>query len=448
MHHDAQGLPLTIASATAAAAFDHAVQGYLHYAADAGARIAPMLAADPEAPMAQVLAGSFAMLGFRADAMPRAARAAARAAGLPATPREQAHAQALAAWAAGDPHQALHGWEAILAAHPQDALAFRLHHFTAFWQGAAERMLATAEQVLPRIDLAMPGASRLLGCRAFAHEEAGLYTTAEAYGRAAIEADPSDLWSAHAVAHVFEMQGRRAEGTAWVARLQPHWAGGNNLKHHLWWHEALYALEQGDHARVLHLYDTGFRNPASPLTQAQPDLYIDMQNACSMLFRLGLRGVAPGNRWEELAERAEARIGDAASAFTLPHWMMALTAGGRFAAASRMLDALHDLAATAPPAQAATLRLAALPACAAVLHHARGEHDAALAALRPALGDLPRLGGSHAQQDVLSQLFLDSAMRAGRRADAVLLLERTAARHPVPLARRAFYGEAATTLGF
>ncbi len=448
MHHDAQGLPLTIASAEAAAAFDHAVQGYLHYAADAGARIAPMLAADPEAPMAQVLAGSFAMLGFRADTMPRAAAAAARAAALPGTPRERAHARALAAWAAGDPHQALLGWEAILATHPQDVLAFRLHHFTAFWQGAAERMLAIAEQVLPRIDPAMPGASRLLGCRAFAHEEAGLYTTAEAYGRAAIEADPADLWAAHAVAHVFEMQGRRAEGTAWVARLQPHWAPGNNLKHHLWWHEALYALEQGDHARVLHLYDTGFRNAQSALTQAQPDLYIDMQNACSMLFRLGLRGVAPGDRWEELAELAEARIGDTASAFTLPHWMMALTRAGRFGAAERMLDAIHEVADRALPGPAATLRRAALPACQAVLHHARGDHAAAVDALRPALGDLPRLGGSHAQQDVLAQLFLDSAMRAGRRADAVLLLERTAARHPVPLARRAFYAEAAASLGF
>ena len=335
-----------------------------------------------------------------------------------------------------------------MATHPQDVLAFRLHHFTAFWQGAAERMLAIAEQVLPRIDPAMPGASRLLGCRAFAHEEAGLYTTAEAYGRAAIEADPADLWAAHAVAHVFEMQGRRAEGTAWVARLQPHWAQGNNLKHHLWWHEALYALEQGDHARVLHLYDTGFRNAQSALTQAQPDLYIDMQNACSMLFRLGLRGVAPGDRWEELAELAEARIGDTASAFTLPHWMMALTAAGRFGAAERMLDAIHDVADRALPGPAATLRRAALPACQAVLHHVRGDHAAAVDALRPALGDLPRLGGSHAQQDVLAQLFLDSAMRAGRRADAVLLLERTAARHPVPLARRAFYAEAAASLGF
>ncbi|MBR0654143.1 hypothetical protein [Plastoroseomonas arctica] len=448
MHRDAQGLPLTTASAAAAGAYDHAVEGYLRYAADAGTRIKPLLEADPAAPMAQVLAGSFAMLAFRADAVPGAAAAAARAAALPGTAREQAHAAALTAWAGGAPEQALARWEAILATHPQDILAFRLHHFVAFWSGAGARMLANAEQVLPRIDPAMPGAALLLGCRAFAHEEAGLYTTAEEYGRAAIDASPGDLWAAHAVAHVFEMQGRRAEGTAWIVRLQPHWAAGNNLKHHLWWHEALYALEQGDHGRVLALYDTGFRDLASPLTAALPDLYIDVQNACSMLFRLQLRGVDAGARWEELADRAEARIGDTASAFTLPHWMMALAGAGRFAAAERMLDALRDAAAATPHGPGVTLREAALPACAAVLHRARGAHAAAVEALRPALGALPRLGGSHAQQDVLAQLFLDSAIRAGRRPDAVLLLERAAARHPLPLARRAAYAEAAAALGF
>ena len=45
-----------------------------------------------------------------------------------------------------------------------------------------------------------------------------------------------------------------------------------------------------------------------------------------MLFRLQRLGVDVGNRWEELADKAEARIGDCLSAFTLPHWVMALTA--------------------------------------------------------------------------------------------------------------------------
>ena len=47
------------------------------------------------------------------------------------------------------------------------------------------------------------------------------------------------------------MTGRRHEGIAWVEGLQHRWDGSNNLKHHLWWHQALYHLELGDFAKVL-----------------------------------------------------------------------------------------------------------------------------------------------------------------------------------------------------
>lgn len=68
--------------------------------------------------------------------------------------------------------------------------------------------------------------------------------------------------------------------------------------------------------------------------------------------------------------------------------------------------------------------------------------------MRPVLGEMQRLGGSHAQQDVLEQLFLHAAMRAGLDDDACLLLERAAGRYPVPPHRRIGYRAAAERLGF
>ena len=65
------------------------------------------------------------------------------------------------------------------------------------------------------------------------------------------------------------------------------------------------------------------------------------------------------------------------------------------------------------------------------------------AAMRPAIGVMHSLGGSHAQQDVLEQLFLDAAMKAGLEEDARMLLERVAGRHPVPPERRIGYADAA-----
>jgi hypothetical protein len=56
------------------------------------------------------------------------------------------------------------------------------------------------------------------------------------------------------------------------------------------------------------------------------------------------------------------------------------------------------------------------------------------------------MGGSHAQQDVLEQVFLDSALKAGAERDLRMVLERVAGRHPVPPARRRGYAMAARWL--
>ena len=445
MFQDCRGLPLTTVSQQAVAAFDRAIDGYLGYRADMPERMAAVFAADADFSLAHCLMGYLLLMGFRSDALGAARSALAAACRGNPTTREKTHAQALAHWIDGDPDQAVALWDDILGQHPHDILAFRLAHFVNFWSGRPEAMLASVLSVEPHWSDALPGFVAILGCRCFAHEEAGYYLEAEHAGREAIRRDPTDLWAAHGVAHVLEMTGRRLEGIAWVEGLQSNWFAGNNLKHHLWWHQAMYHLELGDFAKVLERYDAGFRDLASPLTGIAPDLYIDVQNAASMLFRLRRHGVDVGNRWAELADKAETRIGDCQSAFTLPHWMMALAATGRDKAAASMLSAMHDFAAGTQPI-ARLVAEVALPVTEAVLANGQGRHSDAVAAMRPVIGDIYRMGGSHAQQDVLEQLFLDSALKAGADRDARLLLRRVAGRNPIPPDRRRGYAMAAEPL--
>lgn len=444
MPRDAQGLAVTMASDEAASAWDHAVSGYLGYRADAPQRVKALLAVDPEAPLGHVLKGAFAMLAFNAAHVPAARAAAAEAArhAAGATTRERAHIAALAAWAEGELDRALATWRHILSAHPHDVLAFRLHHFLAFWLGRPGEMAASAEAVRPAWNAAVPAFPAMLGCFAFAAEECGDQAAAERDGRAAVAADPRDLWAAHAVAHVLEMTGREAEGIAWTETLAPNWQGANQLAHHLWWHRALYHLDRGETEAVLALYDTRLRDLASPLVQSHPDLYVDIQNAVSLLWRLGRLGVPAGGRWEELADKAEARAGDILSAFTLPHWMMALVGAGRFEQATRWLEAARDAAAAEGQA-AALVREVALPLCEAILAQARGDPGGAAARLRPILDRLASLGGSHAQQDVLWQVVLDSARAAGDREMARVALDWSRSRFTTPPDRRAAWAAAA-----
>jgi hypothetical protein len=162
-----------------------------------------------------------------------------------------------------------------------------------------------------------------------------------------------------------------------------------------------------------------------------------------MLYRLVRQGVDVGVRWEELADKAEMRFGDCLNPFTLPHWMMALTGAGRWDKAETMIEAMRAVtggnSGTVPP----LVRNYALPICEAVLANARGEPARAVALMAPAIGGMYRLGGSHAQQDVLEQVFLDAALKAKHTEAVRLLLERVAGRHPIPPERRIGYRAAA-----
>jgi hypothetical protein len=102
-----------------------------------------------------------------------------------------------------------------------------------------------------------------------------------------------------------EMQGRRDEGIDLLEKHERYFTGGNNVIHHLWWHRAMFHLEQGEFDAVLGLYDRRFRNLASPLTQALPDLYLDVQNAASMLFRHGIDVGDRSQRGASSAQRSE-----------------------------------------------------------------------------------------------------------------------------------------------
>ena len=146
------------------------------------------------------------------------------------------------------------------AEHPRDVLAFRLAHFNNFWLGRPAEMRASVERVKPKWARDLPGYGTILSCHCFSLEECGDYAAAEPSGRAAIEIDPGDVWGTHAVAHIMEMQGRHAEGIAWLDELERNWEGAANLVHHLWWHRALFHLERREFDAVLDLYDRRFRN--------------------------------------------------------------------------------------------------------------------------------------------------------------------------------------------
>jgi len=137
MRKDLHGLTLSTDSGTAVDAFDRATQAYLKYRTDAGHHLGAALKADPEFALGHVLRGYFNMLAYNKANIQGAAAALAEARkhAKRTTAREAAPIEALARWVDGDLDRMLDVWKAIFAEHPHDVLAFRLHHFNAFWLG-------------------------------------------------------------------------------------------------------------------------------------------------------------------------------------------------------------------------------------------------------------------------------------------------------------------------
>lgn len=367
---------------------------------------------------------------------------AARNCRPPSSAREQHYISALEAALAGQVTAAATHYQQIVNDHPHDLFAMRLSQSELFWIGEVGWMRDISERAASHWNNNVPGYSAYLAIRAFGLEENGDYELAEQYGRASIDIDPTDCWGAHAIAHVQIMQGRLDDGIAWLTGLSDNWSAANHIVHHLWWHLALAHTERGDYDAGLEVYDHRLRDLDSPLMQAMPDFYVDIQNDTALLQRLELRGVSIADRWQPIAELAKARIGNHFSPFTSAHSALALAAAGRFDEANELLRCMRNFIAENKGTLGARYALAVLPASEAAVAYRKGEYQRVIDIILPARRNLWQMGGSHAQRDLFFQLLVDAAMKLQRQDILVMLLDEMSATGFEHLAERSSYADA------
>jgi len=392
-------------------AFADATEGLAAYRRDIMPAVERALAADEGCVAASALKGLLLVLAGRAEALLAAREVWRTMPAEAATSDEIALCVALREGLRTGPLAAAAALEAHLARRPDLLLFVKLSTMLRFVGGDVAGMRRTTELVLPSWRRDRPGYGYVLGCHAFALEEAGEYAAAERTGRTAVGIAPHDAWAVHAVAHVHEMTGRPADGMAWIEALRLAWRGCNSFAFHLSWHLALFHLERGDHARALDLYDT----------EVRPDRSEDMRdygNAVSLLWRLRQHGVAVGDRWDELAGIARRRRHETTLLFGTLHRLLALLAVDDLAAADELVAAID--AAAAGTGEQATVAATFGAGLARALRATAGT-----APLTGLAGRLAPLGGSHAQRDVFVRTL---AMLAERSGDTAALAEILAVR--------------------
>jgi hypothetical protein len=347
---------------------------------------------------------------------------------LPMNDQEQRHLIAISHLVDGRWHMASRVLEDVGIEYPRDLLALQVGHQLDFFRGDARMLRDRVARALPAWSTDTPGYHAMLGMLAFGLEEAGNYGDAERAGRAAVELEPRDAWARHAVAHVMEMQGRHKDGIDWMRHNADDWSRESFFAVHNWWHLALYHLDLGEIDEVLALFD-------GPIYGARSRQILDMIDASAMLWRLHLRGIDVGERFEVVADAWEPVADAGLYAFNDAHAMMAFVGAGRRESARRVLEAQIE-AMQQPGDNASFTRDVGHPVALAISAFGDRAYAETVRQIRSVRNIANRFGGSHAQRDVLDLTLIEAALRSGQQAVArALTAERAAMRPTSPLAR-------------
>ena len=432
---DHRGDAITGASDKALASYEIAMGELQRYIGNPFASVDAAIAEAPAFTMAHVMKAHLFLSGTELPGVEAAREALTVAKRLKANEREGLHIAAAEALIEGEYDRAETRFEDILTRYPRDILALQMAHVFDFFRGDARNLRDRVARVLHSWKSSDPGYHALLGMYAFGLEECGQYSKAEEIGCSALALEPRDNWAHHAVAHVLEMEGRRAEGIKWMESREAHWATDSFFSVHNWWHYALYNLDEDRVTEALRLFD-------GPIRQSRSTVMLDMIDASAMLWRMHLREVDLGKRWQELADAWTPMAEDGLYAFNDVHAMMAFVGAGRQDMVEKLIASMRRRLDRGGSNQTMT-RDVGLPVALALRAFGRARYAEAVDLLRDIRPIANRFGGSHAQRDLLDLTLIEAARR-GKQTGLLrnLTAERIAAkRHPAALALR--YREAA-----
>jgi tetratricopeptide (TPR) repeat protein len=380
-------------------------------------------AADAQLLMARVFVATFRLFSGGSPHDVAVAKPLAEAADLAAlaTERERRHVTALTAAASGEFSVAARLWDQILVDHPGDSFALKASHEAFFLVGLSDEMLDSAERAVSAWPVGTPNLGSALGQRALAREECGRYHQAECDAKLGLDLDRDDVWSAHALAHVYEMLDRQTDAVSFLEGARPHWSE-QALAGHMWWHLALRYVVVGKIDAALELYD-------EVLAQTPDADWFRLTDATSLLWRLDLIGWPTAGRWAPLAAKWR-NYGDRhTSPFLDLHAAMAYAGSGNGIGDDFISS--FDRSPYIPSSETGDiLRALVKPLCRAMFAFRQEDWCQALALFdetRPRLSDI---GGSLAQRHTVDRTHGVAALRAGRLDLARNLYETEHAQRP------------------
>lgn len=403
---DYRGYEVTGANPAGLDAFEQALAAFQSWRSGTETHLEQALLEAPGFTMAHVL-NTYVYLCSRDPNRVRLARLAYReVAAMAGNHREKLHLAVIGATLADGYEKAKAILGILLRAYPRDVLALQVAHAFDYATGDAECMAERVPSVLPAWSDQLPGYHAVLAMQAFSLVECADYSRAVDVGQRALELNAFDARAYHALAHVFEMTEDPHRGIHWMQNRVDFWASDTVVATHCWWHIALFHLTRGEVDRALAIYDVRVR--ASHSLEVS-----DLIDASALLWRIELMIGSVSARWKVLAHAWTRHVKDGFCSFNDLHAMLALV-GAQDWKGAHALESELSQRQDFPTRHGETTRLVGLPACHAIIAFGRGDFARCVELLSSLPPLAHRIGGSHAQRDVLFLTLLNAIQRLRR----------------------------------
>ncbi len=421
---DRYDLPLSTTSTAARDAYVQGCEAKLTMYPGAVEAFDRAIAADPGFALPYA-AKAHALLerGDAAAAREALAPANALAVSLPA--REASHIAFFGLLVAGDAEAALAALSAYLDAWPRDALVLGTTAFTNGLIGSSGRagQKRTLLDLLDRLAPSYGDDWWFTAHHGMAFSENGQHDAAGPKIDRSLAQNPTNPWAAHARAHLCYEEGDPGAARAFLGSWLTTYPRNGSLYSHLNWHLALAHLEAGDAAAASRL----FRDAFAPDVHSGPPRG-KLNDAVSFLWRWELAGhPRDTDAWRVMHDFSDRAFPRAGAAFSDLHIALALVVAGDDPALEARARQIDELAGGG--------RYPSGPFVPAVSHafaaFERRDFSAAIDAMEPIADELERIGGSHAQLDLVRFTLLKAYLGADRRDDAHRMLS---LRRPRPFA--------------
>ena len=425
---DRYGLPLTTNSSKAADLFVQGVDVLLSMNFGSLELIKQAVESDDSFAMAHAaLAYRYMYEGKVSEAKASVKRAEARSSGL--SRRERLHVAVIDSYIHSPGPQALSLMTEYLREFPRDILVLYIANNLLFYgcSGGGSKsypadQLALCSEVAPNYGDDWAFQSRY----AFAYHESGILDEALRLAEASLKTRPDNADASHSVAHVLFERGASPDGAQFLDEWTEDYDRRAPFYVHLAWHYCLFELSQGHYSKVLDLYNDRIGSAVAAGDGGA------LSDAAALLWRMMLySNTVPPIDWQALSNLAEPAIRTEGTAYRDVHAALALAGANDWERMSGLEARIQEKADSGDPLSSEIM----VPLLKGLRLFAEDQPEQALAILDPLFGpsvmdQTARIGGSHAQREVLEDTLLACYLETERFDKAEAMLRTRISRRP------------------